>query len=133
LLVTQNVLDLFDSDVICASFCKLIRPKDAKYSRFLSLNFRLLFEQGLFDYFQNVATNGIANLQVERFMDRHLIPFHEKLALEVFESLDTSLLALAQSKLRQTRDSLLPRLISGKLPVEHLDIEFPPGMLEELG
>jgi hypothetical protein len=26
----------------------------------------------------------------------------------------------------------LPRLISGKLPVENLDIQFPPGMAEEL-
>jgi type I restriction enzyme S subunit len=30
--------------------------------------------------------------------------------------------------LRQTRDLLLPRLISGKLRVEDLDIQFPPGM-----
>ncbi|WP_297324207.1 restriction endonuclease subunit S [Nitrosomonas sp.] len=32
--------------------------------------------------------------------------------------------------LRSTRDLLLPRLISGKLSVEHLDIRFPPGMEE---
>ena len=33
--------------------------------------------------------------------------------------------------LRQTRDLLLPRLISGKLSVEHLDIQLPPGMAAE--
>lgn len=33
-------------------------------------------------------------------------------------------------RLRKTRDMLLPRLISGKLSVEHLDIQFPPGMEE---
>lgn len=32
------------------------------------------------------------------------------------------------SNLTQTRDSLLPRLISGKLSVENQDIQFPPGM-----
>jgi len=32
--------------------------------------------------------------------------------------------------LKKTRDLLLPRLISGKLSVEHLDIQFPPGMEE---
>ena len=132
LLVTQHVLDLFDGDVICASFCKLIRPRDTKHSKFLALNFRLLFNQGLFDYFQNIATNGIANLQAERFMDRHLIPFHESLDLGIFVSLDTSLLARAQAKLKETRDKLLPRLISGKLPVENLAIQFPPGMAEEM-
>jgi type I restriction enzyme, S subunit len=28
----------------------------------------------------------------------------------------------------ETRDALLPRLISGKLSVDALDIRFPPGM-----
>ena len=32
--------------------------------------------------------------------------------------------------LKSSRDLLLPRLISGKLSVEHLDIQFPPGMEE---
>ncbi len=132
MLVTQHVLDLFDGDVICASFCKLIRPRETKHSKFLALNLRLLFEQGLFEYFQNIATNGIANLQVERLMDRHLIPFHDDIELIIFESLDTSLLARAKAKLKETRDQLLPRLISGKLSVENLDIQFPPGMAEEL-
>ena len=35
-------------------------------------------------------------------------------------------------RLTKTRDLLLPRLISGKLSVENLDIQFPPGMAEEL-
>jgi type I restriction enzyme S subunit len=37
----------------------------------------------------------------------------------------------ANCHLTRTRDLLLPRLISGKLSVEDLDIEFPPGMAEE--
>ena len=38
----------------------------------------------------------------------------------------------ANRKLLETREMLLPRLISGKLSVENLDIQFPPGMAEEL-
>ncbi len=38
----------------------------------------------------------------------------------------------ANQKLKETRDKLLPRLISGKLSVEDLDIQFPPGMAEEV-
>ena len=37
-------------------------------------------------------------------------------------------LAAQNERLTRTRDLLLPRLISGKLSVEHLDIQFPPGM-----
>lgn len=35
-------------------------------------------------------------------------------------------------KLNATRNQLLPRLISGKLSVENLDIQFPPSMAEEI-
>lgn len=40
----------------------------------------------------------------------------------------TEQLVRANDLLGKTRDSLLPRLISGKLSVENLDIQFPPGM-----
>jgi len=34
--------------------------------------------------------------------------------------------------LTKVRDLLLPRLMSGKLSVENLDIHFPSGMAEEI-
>lgn len=48
--------------------------------------------------------------------------------VEPLFSLKSELIQLAE-KLTKTRDVLLPRLISGKLAVESLDIQFPPGML----
>lgn len=39
-------------------------------------------------------------------------------------------LSLQNDSLRQTRDLLLPRLISGKLRVDALDIQFPPSISE---
>jgi type I restriction enzyme, S subunit len=41
-------------------------------------------------------------------------------------------LVKTNSKLKQTRDRLLTRLISGKLSVEDLDIQFPPSMIESM-
>lgn len=38
----------------------------------------------------------------------------------------------ANASLKATRDALLPRLISGRLAVDGLDIHFPPGMWVEL-
>jgi type I restriction enzyme S subunit len=47
--------------------------------------------------------------------------------------LDQKEILLSQTaNLSCARDQLLPRLISGKLSVENLDIQFPPGMTEEL-
>lgn len=52
-----------------------------------------------------------------------------RLSVPLFEAIQT---ALEQNdNLTQTRDLLLPRLISGKLSVEDLDIQFPPSMLDE--
>jgi len=51
---------------------------------------------------------------------------------EIAAKIDQQILLFihALEKLISTRDLLLPRLISGKLPVENLDIRFPPGMEE---
>jgi type I restriction enzyme S subunit len=52
--------------------------------------------------------------------------------LEIFNIIDQQIAALEQSnrRLTNTRDLLLPRLISGKLRVVDLDIQFPPGMCD---
>lgn len=42
-----------------------------------------------------------------------------------------SSLSILNKRLTQSRDALLPRLISGKLSVENLDIRFPPSMEED--
>jgi type I restriction enzyme S subunit len=57
--------------------------------------------------------------------------FHEQ--LQVFNEIyrQKLLLASAVRILSRTRDALLSRLISGKLPVENLDIQFPPDMAGE--
>jgi type I restriction enzyme S subunit len=49
-------------------------------------------------------------------------------------SIDRQIAILSQSAdaLAKTRDILLLRLLSGKLSVENLDIQFPPGMAAEL-
>ena len=44
----------------------------------------------------------------------------------IFQKIDS--LEEANDVLTKTHDLLLPRLISGKLSVEDLDIQFPPSM-----
>jgi type I restriction enzyme S subunit len=52
-----------------------------------------------------------------------------KLSTPIFKSIQSGL--EQNETLTKTRDLLLPRLISGKLSVEELDIQFPPSMWEE--
>lgn len=62
-----------------------------------------------------------------------LLPPDELLdRLSIFNDLSKQIgtLEAASRHLQRTRDLLLPRLISGKLPVEALPIAFPPSMAE---
>jgi hypothetical protein len=61
--------------------------------------------------------------------------------VELYKQFDKLVSPILEQKLRltqanrmliQSRDRLLPRLISGKLSVDNLDIQFPPEMAEEL-
>ncbi|MGM0563571.1 MAG: restriction endonuclease subunit S [Pseudomonadota bacterium] len=57
-----------------------------------------------------------------------LMKKHEEYALPIKEEIHA--LWKTNNNLTKTRDLLLPRLISGKLSVEDLDIQFPPSMQE---
>ena len=54
-----------------------------------------------------------------------------QIARPLFESI--SRYATQNALLAQTRALLLPRLISGRLPVEHLEVQFPSSMQGEAG
>ncbi len=58
-----------------------------------------------------------------------LVGNFEKKVRPIFQQIEA--LLKQNYNLMQTRDKLLPRLISGKLPVENLDIQFPPSMQDE--
>lgn len=55
-----------------------------------------------------------------------LVAAYERQARPMFDQVES--LSKTNRRLRSTRDALLPRLIAGKLRVDHLDIHFPPSM-----
>ena len=55
-----------------------------------------------------------------------LVQQFQQLVSPLFKSMETHL--KANTSLKAIRDALLPRLISGKLAVDALNIRFPPGM-----
>lgn len=58
--------------------------------------------------------------------DIALVGRYEKLTRPMFDEMES--LQKANGKLQSTRDALLPRLISGKLRVDQLNIQTPPSM-----
>jgi type I restriction enzyme S subunit len=137
-MVTERVLQFLGAPVIAASFCKQIRFRSELVSPYFMKYFmKLYYDYDLVGIYQ-VQSTGISNYQFESFLKFQTIilppdalqkQFEEKVK-PIIEMRDD--VALANIALRKTRDMLLPRLISGKLSVENLDIQFPPGMAEDL-
>lgn len=130
LVVTDGILRNLRYDTICASFCKMYRPKQSQFSTLLLLHMRYLLAEGKMAYYQNVAANGIGNFQSERFLSEEVIPVpsDSNRLIELLERLSpllSSNYAERVAILRRTRDLLLPKLISGELDVSELDIKIP--------
>jgi len=122
LLVTPQLLSaLGDESVICASFCKRVRPDSAGYgAELLYLSFVEGYESGEIEQFQ-VQSTGISNFKWTEYIAKteRVIPpaplrmgFRERVA-PMFSQIAT--LGLKIQNLRRTRDLLLPRLLSGQV------------------
>jgi type I restriction enzyme S subunit len=122
LLVTPQLLSAFgDDSVICASFCKRVRPDATNYgSEILYLSFLEGYESGEIEQFQ-VQSTGISNFKWTEYIAKteRVIPpapirsrFRERVA-PMFSQIAT--LGLKIQNLRKTRDLLLPRLLSGQI------------------
>jgi type I restriction enzyme S subunit len=136
-MVTEGVMTFFNAPVMAASFCKQIRFCEELVSPYFMKYFlKLYYDYDLVGIYQ-VQSTGISNYQFESFLKFQTIVLPPADLQAEFESkvkpiiASRDLVARANIELRKTRNLLLPRLISGKLSVEELDIRMPPGMAEE--
>lgn len=126
LLISPELLSALAGDVICASFCKRVRPRVEAYgSEMLYLSFLEGYESGEIEQYQ-VQSTGISNFKWTEFIantDRVIPPatlqsHFRELVAPLFTQIAT--LGLKIQNLRRTRDLLLPRLLSGQIDVEAL-------------
>ena len=127
LLITNGFIKRMNGSGICSSFCKLLRLKEPRLAPIAYLHMKHLYNEGKMQYYQNVATNGIGNFQATRFIENEavIIPGDEELLQFIIETLSSVTSSVYSDKnfvLHRTRYLLLPKLISGELDVEDLDI-----------
>lgn len=134
--ITEHLLKYFNAPVIAASFCKQIRFRRELVSPYFMKYFmKLYYDCDLVGIYQ-IQSTGISNYQFESFLKYQTIVLPPDELQKKFEDVVKPIvemrdgISLANIELRKTRDLLLPRLISGKLSVENLDIQFPPSMEE---
>lgn len=133
-MISKSLLDRFDNKVMCASFCKLIRFNLEKVNPyFIKYYMKLYYDFDLVGVYQ-VQSTGISNYQFESFLKHQTLRVPEHSIMDEFEGLvkpivnEIENLGRRVEILEANKSQLLPRLMSGKLSVEDLDIEFPLSM-----
>ncbi len=128
ILINKNLLHQFQYPVICASFCKLIRIKRNIINPvFVYLHLLEMYDNGKMEKY-SVQSTGITNFKYAFFLENEQVIVPELVSQIKLEQILSPLLekiqilAIKNTNLRKTRDLLLPKLISGEIDVENLDI-----------
>jgi type I restriction enzyme, S subunit len=120
-LITDPIIESFGDNVICASFCKLMRTEKISFHYFYQF-LNHLYDSGTIETYQ-IQSTGISNYQFEPFLKNQEIIIPTKKLLDDFHQFsekafhEIAILGRQNTRLRATRDSLLPRLLSGQMEV----------------
>lgn len=122
LLISKDLIDKY-KNVMCASFCKVMRFKNKKDTLSALFLIRYLQDSGKMFFYKNTGTNGINNFNFKRFLkqDVYLLDNDIYFKLEKLYSLANVYRQENYNYIKQ-RDLLLPRLMSGKLSVEGKEV-----------
>lgn len=123
LLVTDDLLKQFDGDVMCASFCKLLRPATRELSNFIFLFLRFLRAVKGTEVFEIRSASNIVNYNWTAFLKFQKVKVPDNKTLEKFNELIDPIykqiynLGHQNRLLKEARDILLPRLMTGMIKV----------------
>jgi type I restriction enzyme S subunit len=130
LLVTEELLKQFDNAVMPASFCKLARPAKREYSNFLFLFLRFLRNIRGTEVFEIRSASNIVNYNWTAFLKFQEVKKPNDDVLEKFNAIvepiykQIYILGNQNQYLKEARDILLPRLMTGMIDVEKFELEI---------
>ncbi|MCT7512666.1 restriction endonuclease subunit S [Aliarcobacter cryaerophilus] len=126
LYVINEMLNVLDGEVEPASFCRLFRPINKEIGLILAQHLGYIYGIGLTWNYQNQST-GISNFQTTTFLEKEFVVVPNDEILKRFFSLVRPLIEKSFSAenitLQKTRDTLLPKLLSGEIDVSELEIK----------
>ncbi|MCX6250555.1 MAG: restriction endonuclease subunit S [Bacteroidetes bacterium] len=123
LMITDKFLTQFKHSAMCASFCKLLRPNETVASEFFYLYLLANYENGVITQYEKHSASNIVNYGFEEFIGEQKITIPKDSELRSFieqvKPIFTLISTLGEqnAKLREARDILLPRLMSGEIEV----------------
>jgi type I restriction enzyme S subunit len=123
LLITEKMLIQLGKPVICASFCKMLRPNENVTPEYFYLYLMASHENGLIAQYEKHSASNIVNYGFEEFISEQKITIPKQTSLTIFTKKVKPIFTLISTlgdqntKLREARDILLPRLMSGQIEV----------------
>jgi type I restriction enzyme S subunit len=123
ILVTEKMLKQFGKPVMCASFCKMLRPNENVTPEFLYLYLLASHENGVIAQYEKHSASNIVNYGFEEFIGEQKVTIPKETELRAFaekvKPIHTLISTLGDQngKLREARDILLPKLINGQIEV----------------
>lgn len=124
--VSQSLLDRYNKGMVCTNFCRAIKPKSG-YSMYIYYYWQYLYDHNVFFSYEN-GTTGIKNLDLSGFITSEEIVIPPFELVERFDSYCQTIFdkifanGLENEFLATTRDTLLPRLMSGDIDVSQISI-----------
>ena len=123
ILITEKMLQQFGKPVMCASFCKMLRPNENVTPEFFYLYLLSSHENGVIAQYEKHSASNIVNYGFEEFIGEQKITIPKETELKAFtekvKPIFTLISTLGEqnSKLREARDILLPKLMNGQIEV----------------
>ena len=124
--ISNSLLNRFNRGLVCTNFCRAVTPKN-EWSLYLYTLWQYLYDKDLFFTYEN-GTTGIKNFDLTGFLDNEEFSVPPKELLKQFNDLCASSLELIfengieNEKLSNLRDSLLPKLMSGEIDVDSIEL-----------
>jgi type I restriction enzyme S subunit len=119
--IVDSMLERWKVPVICASFCKLVRPLNEEISQYLFDHFRYLRGAKITEEFDKRSASSIVNYRWKDFLSQRTVLYPDSKVLEKYNSLSVPVydkiiaLSLQIESARLSRDMLLPKLMSGEI------------------
>ena len=119
--IVDSMLERWKVPVICASFCKLVRPLNEEISQYLFDHFRYLRGAKITEEFDKRSASSIVNYRWKDFLSQRTVLYPDSKVLEKYNGLSVPVydkiiaLSLQIESARLSRDMLLPKLMSGEI------------------
>lgn len=118
-LVSKEMLEKYDNNLVCTNFCKVIRPIDG-YSAYCYYSWSHKYNNRVMFGYEN-GSSGLKNFRFKDFLTKEPLLIPPKADLIKFQHIIKLLQQKKQTngtestKLAALRDTLLPKLMSGEI------------------